>query len=143
MSKSKTEKNTLNCHTCGGQCCRYFALQIDRPRSAEDFDHIRWYLAHQNVAIFIEGKDWYLQVNNQCHYLSQDGKCRMYENRPQICRDYGWDDSGETECHGPDRASDHDYFFSTLEELEAYLIQKGKRWASLPKEKFRDLREKD
>lgn len=120
----------LNCHDCGGHCCRYFALQIDTPRSGEDFDHLRWYIAHHQVAIFIEGRAWYLQINNPCKFLQPDSSCGMYAHRPQICRDYGWDATGATECHGAEKPCDHDHFFSTLEELEAYLIQKGKKWAS-------------
>jgi Fe-S-cluster containining protein len=139
---SDPNKPFLSCHTCGGQCCRYFALQLDRPRSLEDFDNLRWYLAHSNVAIFIEDKDWYLQINNRCLYLAEDGNCTMYHYRPKICRDYGWDKSGETECHGKDGIASHDHFFTTLEELEAYLLKKGKRWASISKEAFDALRRK-
>lgn len=133
MSKQRatSELPTLNCRECGGQCCRYFALQIDTPRSASDYDNLRWYLAHQQVAIFVEGRDWYLQINNPCRYLAADYSCAMYERRPQICRDYGWDASGETECHGAEKPCDHDHFFTTVEELEKYLTRKGKKWSSL------------
>jgi len=106
-------------------------MQIDTPRSREDFDHLRWYIAHQQVAIFVEGKSWFLQVNNPCRYLNADFGCAIYERRPKICRDYGWDASGKTDCHGMDKPCDHDAFFSTLEELEAYLTSKGKKWSSL------------
>ena len=127
--KNKTDK--LECSNCGGQCCQYVALQIDTPKTMEDFDHIRWYLAHEKIAIFIEKTSWYLQINNACKYLSENGKCQIYERRPKICRDYGLDSEGEIECHGPEQATDHDYFFTTLEELEAYLIKKKKKWSSL------------
>jgi len=33
-------------------CCRYFALQIDNPKTADDYDNIRWYLVHENVVAF-------------------------------------------------------------------------------------------
>jgi Fe-S-cluster containining protein len=132
-STTVTEHATLNCSACGGQCCNYFALQIDTPTTAEEFDNLRWYLAHKQVAIFIEGTAWYLQINNPCQNLTPKGACGIYEQRPQICRDYGWDPSGKSECHGTDRPCDHDHFFSTREELEAYLIQKKKRWTSMPR----------
>jgi uncharacterized protein len=142
-TKAQQKQTVLNCHTCGGQCCRYFALQIDKPRSGEDFDHLRWYLAHGKVALFIEEKEWYLQVNTKCNFLSEEGKCGMYHNRPKICRDYGLDESGETECHGTDNANDHEHFFANIEALETYLVEKGKRWASIPKEEFAALRRKN
>lgn len=120
----------LDCHTCGAQCCRYFALQIDTPTDAEEFDYLRWYISHQDVAIFIEGPEWYLQINRSCRHLTAEGSCGIYETRPQICREYGWDPTGKKECHGADDANDHDYFFTNLAELEAYLKAKGIRWAS-------------
>jgi Fe-S-cluster containining protein len=125
------EKKLIDCKECDGNCCRYIALQIDTPETPEDFDHLRWYLAHQQVVIFIEKNDWYLQVNTPCRYLQANHSCGHYEKRPQICRDYGWDEAGDTECHGTDRPCDHDEYFATLEELEAYLTRKGHVWASL------------
>jgi Fe-S-cluster containining protein len=139
-TKLKKELPILDCRSCQGQCCRYFALQIDKPTNAEDYDHLRWYIAHENIALFIDEKEWYLQVNDKCIFLQKDAKCGMYEQRPQICRDYGWDKSGATECHGVDSATDHDAFFSNLSELEGYLLEKGKRWASLPLQDFRERR---
>ncbi|MCD4814281.1 YkgJ family cysteine cluster protein [bacterium] len=140
ITKVKKKSAALDCISCQGQCCRYFALQIDTPRTLEDYDHLRWYIAHESIALFIEDKEWYMQVNNKCKHLQDDFKCGMYEERPQICRDYGWDESGDTECHGVNSATDHDIFFSDLKELEAYLVEKGKRWASLPLKEFRARR---
>lgn len=117
----------LNCRACSAQCCRYFALQIDTPTEPEDFDNIRWYLAHQDVAVFVEGDDWYLQVNRVCRYLQADDTCGIYEQRPRICRDYGRDAEGKTECHAADRPCDHDCFFASPEDLEAYLRQREMR----------------
>ncbi len=128
--KTKTTVPALNCATCQGQCCKYFALQIDTPTTPEEFDHLRWYIAHQQVALFIENDDWYLQVNNPCRHLTSSYTCGIYDQRPQICRDYGWDPKGEVQCHETERPCDHDYFFSNLEELEAYLKKKKLKWAS-------------
>jgi Fe-S-cluster containining protein len=130
MPETQTPRPPIDCRQCEGSCCRYFALQLDTPETPEDFDHLRWYMAHQQVAIFIEKKDWYLQVNTTCRFLQPDHSCGHYEQRPQICREYGWDEEGKPDCHGTDQACDHDEFFSTLEELEAYLIRKKLAWAS-------------
>lgn len=137
MSSTKTlkAKPELNCTTCKGQCCRYFAMQIDTPDSPDEFDHIRWYLAHEKVAIFIEDEDWYLQVNTPCTHLSEDFSCGIYETRPQICRDYGWDPDGDVECHETDRPCDHDHYFSNLKELEKYLTDNAIEWTSMQKKK--------
>lgn len=125
----------LDCKACGSRCCHYFALQIDTPTNAEEYDYLRWYISHEDVAIFLEGRDWYLQINRRCKNLSEDGGCGIYDTRPQICRDYGWDPTGEEECHGANEADDHDHFFSNREELEAYLTSRGKRWTKSTKTK--------
>src|SRR4051794_4770830 len=42
------------CDKCAALCCRYFALPIDNPKSAHDYDNVRWYLMHENVVVFVE-----------------------------------------------------------------------------------------
>ncbi len=127
MAKSSPKKPpVLNCQTCGGACCKYFALEVDRPRTSEDYDNLRWYIAHENISIFIDKKDWYLQVNTPCRYLTPESQCGIYNRRPKICREYGWNTTEETECHGSEPDNLHDHYFANPEELEAYLIKIGK-----------------
>ena len=93
--KKKTNKKTpvtTECQKCHGKCCRYFAQPIETPEDWDDFDDIRWYLCHENVSVFVEDGDWYLNVQNKCRYLSEeDYRCGNYEVRPKICRDYDTD----------------------------------------------------
>ena len=129
---SRTPKQEQHdCASCDGRCCTYFAMELDRPSTQADYDNLRWYIAHENINLFIEGRDWYLQVNNPCRYLTADKRCAIYERRPQICRDYGQPGT-ETECHGAGQSEDHDVFLATLEELESYLRRHGKRWTRQP-----------
>lgn len=77
------------CEKCTGLCCRYFALPLETPEDREDFDDIRWYLCHENVTVFVEDGDWYVNIKNKCRHLSEeDYKCGNYEDRPKICRGY-------------------------------------------------------
>ena len=81
------------CDKCTGLCCRYFALPIETPEDREDYDDIRWYLCHEDVTVFVEDGDWYININNKCRYLSdKDYKCEHYGKRPKICRDYSTKD---------------------------------------------------
>jgi hypothetical protein len=42
MSTEKNEKNWLaQCKKCRGQCCKYIALEIDKPVNKTDYDNIR------------------------------------------------------------------------------------------------------
>ncbi|MDD5327795.1 MAG: YkgJ family cysteine cluster protein [Phycisphaerae bacterium] len=77
------------CSKCTGLCCRYYALEIDKPKTRGDYDDIRWFLCHRGTEIFVEDGGWYVKVNNRCKYLSvKDHKCKIYEKRPRICRQY-------------------------------------------------------
>jgi Fe-S-cluster containining protein len=71
------------------QCCYYVAIEIDTPETREDFDHIRWYLYHPGIEIFIDHDEkWNVLFHSRCSQLQHDGKCAVYDHRPIICRDY-------------------------------------------------------
>lgn len=76
------------CDHCAGKCCRYFCLQIDTPTTWDDYDSIRWYLAHGQTLVYVDKKKWYLVVFTRCKYLRSDNRCAIYHSRPKICREY-------------------------------------------------------
>ena len=92
MSKTTKTKNRSNEYLrkrCKGLCCRYFAFPIETPEDWDDYDDIRWYLAHQNISVFVEDGDWYLNIKNKCRHLSEkDHQCQIHNKRPRICREY-------------------------------------------------------
>ena len=101
-------------------CCRHIALEIDTPETSEEFDQIKWFLTHKDIWIFIDHDDsWNLQANNKCEKLIQ-GKCSIYEKRPQICRSY---DTENCEKYGQGESSK--ILWKTIEEFEDW-IEKGK-----------------
>lgn len=127
-----TEKIHVDtCLTCGA-CCRYIASEIDRPTAKQDYDNIRWYLLHEGVHVFVDhDRSWYVEVEKRCSYLGTDNRCTNYGERPMICRRHG---AGETGC---EQRSDEDPFlvrFSTVDEFDAYLDDRGIewRWKRLP-----------
>ena len=79
------------CDFCTGKCCQYFSLPIDAPRTWDDYDAIRWYLAHGQTVIYVHEEQWYLLVMTKCQYLLADNRCGIYLNRPKICREYTTD----------------------------------------------------
>ena len=92
-SKQKVRREDLKpgeslCDHCIGKCCRYFSLPIDTPTAWDDFDAIRWYLAHGKTLIYVEKKTWFLVVMTRCNYLQSDYRCGIYHDRPKICREY-------------------------------------------------------
>jgi uncharacterized protein len=102
------------CNHCTAKCCRYFALPIDKPKTWEDFDYIRWYLLHERASIFTDEGSWYLLVHNECKHLRADQLCDIYETRPQICRDYTTND-----CEYDDEWV-YDHYWETPEQIEEY-----------------------
>ena len=117
LTKTKKRSSRVRCERCTGLCCRYFALPLDTPEEWGAFDDIRWYLCHEDVTVFVEEGDWYLNVNNKCKHLSPDDyRCLIYDKRPRICRNYKTDD-----C---DRTSDeynYELHFTSAEQMEEYM----------------------
>jgi hypothetical protein len=43
-----------DCSNCNGKCCRYVAVEIDKPTTLKDFENIKWFVCHKNVNVFID-----------------------------------------------------------------------------------------
>jgi Fe-S-cluster containining protein len=121
----KTEPRFVSQHPQCAQCvpakcCRYFSLEIDRPRSRRDFDDLLWMLAHREVSIYIEEKKWYLMIHTQCRFLDiRTNMCAIYDNRPVMCREHPFD---ECEWHGSYNFEEH---FKSYEALKRWMKKKG------------------
>lgn len=102
------------CDHCTGKCCRYFALPIETPETWEDYNFIRWYMMHGRVSVFVEDETWYLVVHADCENLADNNLCNIYDDRPQICRDYSTVDCeyDDDECY--------EKLFETPEQIWEY-----------------------
>lgn len=113
IAPTKTDSfEQSKCGKCIALCCQYFALEIDAPEEPDDFENLRWYIIHEDTAIFVDDGDWFLQIFRKCQWLDGN-RCGNYENRPQICREYS-----DEECDYDGVQSD--LTFRNIEELEAY-----------------------
>jgi hypothetical protein len=110
----------LTCDGCDAMCCRYVATEIDAPEDKEDYDHIIWYLLHENIHVFIEEKEWYIQFNTPCEKIDRAGKCSFYDKRPKICKELN---IKYCEKHG--KGDPQDYLFKTPEDFIEYMKEKG------------------
>lgn len=102
------------CEFCNGKCCRYIALPIEKPTTYEEFDETRWYLLHEKTSVFVEDGSWFLLVHTPCRALDDKNRCRIYETRPQICREYS-----TAKCEYDDLFL-FEQFFETPEQIEEY-----------------------
>lgn len=107
----------VQCEKCTGLCCQYFALPIETPESRDDYDDIRWFLCHENITIFVEDGDWYLNVKNKCRHLNEKNhRCDIYNKRPKICRGYR-----HADCDYTEGQYDYELHFVDDKQMEEYI----------------------
>jgi uncharacterized protein len=112
----------MPCRECEAKCCKYFALQIDTPKRKSDFENIRWYLAHENVSVFVDKRKWFLNVDNKCRYLTDDHQCTIYSRRPELCREHD-----PTDCEKHHDNFNHTHHFKTIGAFDKYLDKRLKK----------------
>jgi len=113
------------CSFCPGtKCCSYYTQLIEAPRSKYDFEHMLWQISHANTNIYKDEDGWYLMIRSQCTHLQNDGRCGIYERRPEICRVYENDF-----CEYDEPAEDgFELFFADYDALRAYCKKRFKKW---------------
>lgn len=106
-----------SCENCDGKCCKYVAIEIDVPENLEDFEDIKWYVAHKKIGVFVdEDYKWYIEFSTPCEFLGENNKCNNYENRPKICRDYHQD-----VCLFHNEDYKEKFNFKKIEDIEKYI----------------------
>ncbi|MDX9981999.1 MAG: YkgJ family cysteine cluster protein [Lentisphaeria bacterium] len=109
-------REPLPCAQCNARCCRYMAIKVDTPRTADDYDDVRWYLLHRDVRVLVDTDGiWYVAFDTPCERIGKDGRCLQYDARPQICRDY----PKGNPCEGTSALFVHD--FNTVDEFDGWL----------------------
>ncbi|PKL40417.1 MAG: zinc/iron-chelating domain-containing protein [Spirochaetae bacterium HGW-Spirochaetae-1] len=112
------------CRDCGGKCCQYIAIEIDRPTTKKGYDFIRWYLLHKNTNVFVDhDSKWHVEFRTECEEQESQGRCEIYDRRPKICRDHGIE---EGDCEYYDLP--YSLYFTTESEFITYLEGKGIDW---------------
>jgi len=88
MGKSgKSRKNDV-CIECPAHCCRDLAMEIHRPRTRSEIDSLKWSLMFDTVSVFVRNRQWHMLVKGKCIYLDDDNMCKIYEKRPDTCREH-------------------------------------------------------
>ena len=78
----------VQCLDCG-KCCTYVAVGINAPRNPGYATDVLWYLYHENVYVYRDGDgDWSVHLEARCKNLASDLQCRIYAERPHICRSF-------------------------------------------------------
>jgi len=118
---------SILCEQCTAVCCKYIAIPLDKPRTARDYDDIRWYLMHSGILVFVEDGEWFVQFQTRCKNLTAENRCGVYLQRPEICREY---EPGDCDYAGGDYGYEH--LFTHPQQIEEYYLKKtGKPLPSL------------
>lgn len=119
MKKINQDQENKNlCENCD-DCCRYIATEINKPRSKQDYQNIIWYLLHENVGVYIDwDNDWYLEFLTPCRAL-HNKLCAVYNDRPQMCREYK-----QTDCTHYNKTKPEKIYFHNDAEFKKYLKKK-------------------
>lgn len=113
------------CEFCSAsKCCQYVTQKIPSPRSKRDFKQLLWQVSHDKAKVFKDRDGWHLLFETPCSNLQIDGRCGIYESRPQICSDYSVE-----RCEFDGSAEDGwDLTFDDYESLLKYCQSRFKRW---------------
>ncbi len=115
------EKNKRLCDGCEG-CCKHVAVGIDTPEDKDDYDNIIWFLLHENVRVFVDhDNDWYLEFLTKCSALDENKLCKLYNERPNICRKYS-----QNECIKSTPSDGELVSFNNRADFLNWLEKKGK-----------------
>ena len=100
------------CLSCG-ICCTYVAVEVEGPTGLKAATEILWYLYHERVSVYRDEDDeWLLQFGTRCQHLLPDNRCRIYEDRPHVCRAF---DEGSCEVNA---ASEGQTFHTPRQYIE-------------------------
>lgn len=121
VAEAMTADGEGDCSACKGRCCTYVTVCIDKPKRRVDRDEIRWFLAHENIQVFVEDKEWYVQFLTRCKHLGADGMCGIYEDRFDVCREHKTE-----ECEMSEGEVDSTVF-TTTEEFNQWWERKKQK----------------
>jgi Fe-S-cluster containining protein len=114
------------CDLCTNSwCCTYITHQIDTPKKMDDFDTLLWQVSHDRIEFYKDEDGWFMLITAPCNHLLSDGRCGIYEERPQVCRDHSNDNC---EFEGLCGEDDFDLYFKDYATLEAYCRKRFKKW---------------
>ena len=80
----------ITCDMCPeADCCTELTIEISAPLTLEDWEEVRWMVAHKNVMVAQQQDgSWVTVFKTPCEKLLPGGKCGVYETRPLICQEY-------------------------------------------------------
>lgn len=105
------------CEECNQECCKSVIVEIDEPTTEEDWEDVKWQVAHKNVqVIFDNDDDWCIEFLTPCDEMDESGRCRIYDKRPTMCRGHD-----PEHCVVNGEGSYYNIVLKSVEDVENYL----------------------
>jgi len=120
-TKRTVVRTTLEaCNDCPALCCHDLVMPIEKPKTDQDVEELKWELQYDTVRCFVRSHRWYRLVKGRCIYLDRNNRCKIYARRPKRCREHKPPDC---EFFG----EFYDVMITTPEELDEYLAARKRR----------------
>jgi len=78
------------CKRCG-KCCRIMDFPFPPGKPSKDF--IRWAKFHEKTKIVKQRDGYWIRFELKCSKL-KNGRCSIYKNRPELCKEYSCSEKG-------------------------------------------------
>ena len=104
------------CRECEGQCCRSVAVKLEEPEDINDYEDFKWFIYHPGLTVYLDDEgDWHVDMPIKCRHLDAKGACKIYKDRPPVCRDYDVKDCME--------ANDQTVELKTPADVDKYIAK--------------------
>ena len=54
------------CQDCPALCCHDLVVPIDKPRTADDIEELKWELQYDTIRVFVRSHRWYRLIAGRC-----------------------------------------------------------------------------
>jgi hypothetical protein len=137
------------CRDCTAECCKHIGIPIDEPKTWEDWQRIRHYVAHENVRVYLDSEDdWVVEFTTKCGQLNGN-KCMAWNtpDYPSICTEYEM-----TTCVMNEEGDWWQIMFTIPGDVDAHMVKLGLTGApvvplgpcvSVPVDDLEDLKDFD
>jgi hypothetical protein len=108
------------CKKCS-LCCNDVSVEIDKPVDFDDFETIKWMIAHENVKVYLDNEgEWLVEFATKCKNLSAEKMCKVYSKRFPVCRDHD-----PTECIVHGEGEFFQEMFEKEDDVDKYMKKIG------------------
>lgn len=79
----------IDCNKCKDKlCCTHVIVKLDRKsfRIAKREDGVKYLELHNLVVTKTKKKNFLLKIPINCNWLTEDGSCKDWKNRPKTCQ---------------------------------------------------------